>query len=354
MTAPPPLPPTAEGVASPEPDFAPSLRRWLDSRLAGDWAAARLHAFTRGQSNPTFLVEAGPARYVLRKKPPGALQPSAHAIDREFRVLEALSGRGVPVPRPLLYCDDATVIGTPFYLMDHVEGRVFADPRLPGLTPAERHGAYASFIDCLARLHRLAPAGVGLADFGRAGQYYERQISRWSRQYRAAETERIPPMERLLDWLPAHRPSAETTCVVHGDYRFENVIFHPTEPRVVAILDWELATLGDPLSDVAYAALWYRLPPHAFHGLAGADLAGSGIPDEDTLLAGYCEAAGRPEAPAWNFYIAFAFFRLAAILQGVRRRALDGNAAAPDALERGSLASLCAELGWQAASAAPP
>lgn len=333
-----------------EPAFAPTVCQWLSSRLPGDWRRARLQAFTRGQSNPTYLVDAGFKQYVLRKKPTGALPPFAHAIDREFKVLEALARSSVPVPRPRLYCDDESVIGTCFYVMDHVDGRVFADPRLPDLTPAERSTAYESFVQCLARLHKIDPATVGLASFGKIGRYYERQFYRWSRQYRLTETETIPAMERLLAWLPNHLPTLETVAIVHGDYRFENVIFHPREPRVIAVLDWELATLGDPLSDIAYAALWHRLPPHAFGGLGGVDLASTGIPDENSLLAAYGAATQRLPTSDWSFYIAFAFFRLAAILQGVRRRALDGNAAAPDALERGLLASLCAELGWQAAS----
>lgn len=335
--------------APPPPAFLSALCEWLKTRLPGDWDGATLKAFTQGQSNPTYLLQAGAYAYVLRTRPAGVLHASAHAIDREFRVLEALAGSAVPVPAPRLYCDDSGLIGVAFYVMDYVPGRLLADPALPELSPDDRRAAYASFVNTLAELHSIDPASVGLGDFGRPGQYYERQISRWTRQYRAAETETIPAMEHLLAWLPDNLPREETVSLVHGDYRFENLLFHPTAPTVSAVLDWELSTLGDPLADLAYAALWHRLPPHAFRGLAGRAAQCPGVPSEAEFVADYCARVGRAPIANWRFYMAFSFFRLAAILQGVRRRALDGNAAAPDALQRGALAGLCAELGWDAA-----
>jgi aminoglycoside phosphotransferase (APT) family kinase protein len=325
-----------------------ALRAWLSPRLAGDWSALRVTPFTNGQSNPTFLLAAGDTRYVLRKKPPGVLLPSAHAIDREYRVISALGRTGFPVPRPELYCEDAGVIGTPFYVMEHVAGLVTDNPALPAQTPAQRTAIYAAMADVLARLHTTDPDAAGLADFGRRDGYYARQVSRWAEQYRRSATDPMPAMDRLIAWLQAHLPAAERSTIVHGDYRMENLVVDPATGTVRAVLDWELATLGDPHADLAYCCLWFRLPRHAFGGLAGLPLAELGIPDEATFVARYARATGRDGIPGWNFHVAFAFFRLAAILQGILRRALDGNAAAPDAMARGRLAPLCADLGCAA------
>lgn len=332
----------------PLPFDAAALVAWLTPRLPGDWSRLSITQFVGGQSNPTYRLDAGTARYVLRKKPPGQLLPSAHAVDREFRVLAALAGSAVPVPRAHLYCDDATLIGTPFYVMDCVDGRVLKEPRLPGMTSAERTALYDAMNATIAALHSLDPAAIGLADFGRHGNYYARQVTRWTEQYRRSQTDPINAMERLIEWLPRNLPARETVALVHGDFRIENLVIDARVPRILAVLDWELSTLGDPLGDLAYNCLWFRLPPLAFGGLADVPLHDAGIPDERAYLDAYCRRTGRDGIANWSFYVAFAFFRLAAILQGVMRRALDGNASSPDAIARGRLAGLCAELGCAA------
>jgi aminoglycoside phosphotransferase (APT) family kinase protein len=286
---------------------------------------------------------------VLRRKPPGKLLPSAHAVDREYRVMAALAGTDVPVPRMLALCEDDAVIGTAFYVMEYVEGRVLWDPALPGMTPGERAAHYDELNRVLAALHRVDYAAVGLADFGRFGHYIERQVARWSKQYEAATTERIAAMDRLIAWLPQHLPDADETSIVHGDFRLDNVIFHPTEPRVLAVLDWELSTLGHPLSDFAYQVMAWRLTPQQFRGLGGLDLAALGIPSEQDYVAAYCRRTGRAAIPHWEFYLIFNMFRIAAILHGVLARALQGNAASQDAVETGGRARLVADVAWDMA-----
>ncbi len=318
-----------------------ALAHRLAPNLPGDWGRIELSPFVGGQSNPTFRLAAGDALYVLRKKPNGVLLPSAHAIDREFRLLSSLAASGLKLPKVHLYCDDATVIGTPFYVMEHLDGRVFRDPRLPDLGPVDRAAVYDEMNRAIAMLHGVDFVASGLADFGRAENYLQRQIERWTKQYRATETRVLPAMERLIEWLPAHLPAAAATTLVHGDFRLENLIFHPTEPRLLGIVDWELATLGHPLADLAYNCLPYHLPEFAFGGMRDEALA-AGIPDETDYLARYCRRAGRTSVGDWGFYVAFALFRLAAILQGVLKRALDGNAASPDGLARGRLGEVCA------------
>ena len=327
------------------------LAEYLDAALPGFAPPLAVRQFEGGQSNPTFLLEGAAGRLVLRKKPPGALLPSAHLIEREYRVMRALAGSGVPVPAMRLLCEDPSVIGTAFYVMDHVEGRVFRDPGLAGSTPGERTALYDAMNDALARLHGVDWRAAGLADFGKPENYLGRQIDRWSRQYRAAQTVEIPAMARLIDWLPAHRPAAEEVAIAHGDYRLENLIFHPTEPRVLAVLDWELSTLGHPLADLAYNCMTYRFPAQglAFPGLGGLDLAASGIPAEADYVAAYCRRTGRDGIPDWSFFLAFSLFRMAAILQGVYARALQGNAASETAAQMGDMPALLAEIAWQIA-----
>ena len=305
--------------------------------------------FQGGQSNPTFLVTAGSLRCVLRCKPSGALLPSAHAVDREFRVMSALSSTDVPVARMLALCEDPQVLGTAFYLMDYVEGRVLWDPTLPGMTRAERAAHYDELNRVIAALHQVDIAGAGLADFGRHGGYVLRQVARWSKQYSAAGIASIPSMDRLLEWLPTRVPDDDTTTIVHGDYRLDNVIFHPSEPRVLAVLDWELSTLGHPLSDFAYHAMAWRLTPAQFRGLAGCDLAALGIPSERAYLQAYCRRTGRERIADFDFYLVFNLFRIAAILHGVLARATQGNAASEDALATGSKARLVADAAWDMA-----
>lgn len=323
------------------------LWKYLAAHLPGFTQPATLRQFQGGQSNPTFLVTTAAQKFVLRKKPPGALLPSAHLIEREFRILHALASEDVPVPRVRVLCEDPNIIGTPFYVMDHVAGRVIDDVGLPTLAPRERHALYMDFIRVLAALHRVDWRALGLADFGKPHQFIARQIDRWSRQYLASKTDDESTMEELAAWLRAHMPADEETSLVHGDYRLGNVILHPTEPRVVAVLDWELATLGHPLGDLAYACAIYRLPQdlEAYSGLAAMDLETLGIPTETQLLETYSRATGRPGIPDWHFFLAFSVFRLAAISQGVYARALQGNAADRRGQEYGRVAKIGARIG---------
>jgi aminoglycoside phosphotransferase (APT) family kinase protein len=323
-----------------------ALARYLERRIDGFAGRVRVQQFLGGQSNPTYLVSADGQRYVLRRKPPGKLLPSAHAVEREYRVIAALAATGVPVPRAKALCEDPDVIGTPFYVMEYVPGRILSDPALPELSPPERALIYDHMNEVLARLHRVDWQEIGLGDFGRPGNYYARQIHRWTSQYRASETEKIEAMERLMEWLPAHIPEDDRTTLVHGDFRIGNAVVHPSEPRLVAVLDWELSTLGHPFADLAYNCLPYRLSPIEFDGILGEDIAQLGIPSEQAYLAAYCSRTGRDRIPHWDFYIAFAMFRLAAIAQGIMGRALAGTANAPNARERGARARPLAETGW--------
>jgi aminoglycoside phosphotransferase (APT) family kinase protein len=286
--------------------------------------------FQGGASNPTFLLTTqtpgGAKRYVLRKKPPGQLLASAHQVDREFRVMKALGQTDVPVPRMRTLCEDPEIIGTSFYVMDFLEGRIFRDATLPGLAPAERAAIYDELNATLAKLHQVDYAAVGLADYGRPGGYFERQIGRWTKQYRGAETEAIPAMERLIAELPARLPADDTVTIAHGDYRLENVMFHPREPRLIAVLDWELSTLGHPLADLAYNAFLWRSDSAGWGSLQGVDFATSGIPTERQYVEAYRRRTGRGEIADWPFYVAFGVFRLASISQGVYGRILAGNA----------------------------
>ena len=323
-----------------------ALQRYLGEHLEGFRGPLAIRQFEGGQSNPTYLLDAGSGSYVLRKKPSGQLLPSAHAVDREYRVMRALRDTPVPVPPALLYCADERVVGTPFFVMGCVAGRVFRQPHLPGVSAAARRAMYDDMADVLAQLHGVDVAAIGLADYGKPGNYYARQVGRWGQQFIAAKTDDIPAMDRLMAWLPAHIPPGDDTAIVHGDYRVENLIFHPTEPRIVAIVDWELSTLGHPLADLAYNCLTYHLPPEALGRVETVDADQSGLPDEGAYVAAYCRRAGRSGVPHWNFYLAFSMFRLASILQGVYARGLQGNAASSYALERGAAARLIADKAW--------
>ncbi|HTY65598.1 MAG TPA: phosphotransferase [Alphaproteobacteria bacterium] len=327
------------------------LATYLREHLPGCQGALTVRQFQGGQSNPTFLIEAGGRRWVLRKKPPGKLLPSAHMVEREYRVIRALADSSVPVPGARLLCEDAGVIGTPFYVMDHVEGRVFTDPTLPGLTPAARSGIYAAMAETLARLHAVDWRAAGLADYGRPENYVARQIARWSKQYEASKTGEIPAMDRLTEWLPRHIPAREETTLAHGDYRLGNLIFHPSEPRVVAVLDWELSTLGHPLADLGYNCMLYHLPADlpTVRGFGDTDLAALGIPDERQYVAIYARHTGRDPAGDWPFFLAFSLFRYAAIVQGVYARALQGNASSASGEQLGRAAPILAEIGWRIA-----
>ncbi|RJF69764.1 phosphotransferase [Rhodopseudomonas palustris] len=310
-----------------------ALLRYLDSHLAGFEGPCRVQQFQGGQSNPTFHLAAASGNYVLRKRPGGTLVQSAHAVDREYRIMAALGGTGVPVPKALLYCADAAVIGTDFFVMAHLPGRIITDPLIKGVAVAERDAIYRDLARTLARLHAVDPARVGLGDYGRVGDYIPRQLARWSRQYAETNLPQVPEMDEFLGWLRERVPAIrDETTIAHGDYRLGNVIIHPTEPRVIGILDWELSTLGHPLADLAYCCLPWYLPPD-LNGLADEDAAT--IPSQAQFVADYCEQAGRDAIPDFTFFVVFSLYRWAAIVAGVYRRALDGNASDPRAIGSG-------------------
>ncbi|HXJ83759.1 MAG TPA: phosphotransferase [Candidatus Methylomirabilis sp.] len=340
-----PIAGTMEVLESHRFDVA-ALERYMREHVATFVGPLVVRQFVGGQSNPTYHVRAGHAEYVVRRKPPGKLLPSAHAVDREYRAISALCGTGVPVPKSYALCEDPAVIGTPFYIMEYVRGRVLVDPRLPGLPSTERAQIYDAMNDVLARLHLVDWKAIGLAEFGRPGNYVARQIHRWTTQYRASETETIPSMERLIAWLPEHIPADDTTTISHGDYRLGNMIIHPTEPRVVAVLDWELSTLGHPLADLAYNCMPYHLSADSMEGFEGGDLAALGIPSEAAYLAAYCRRTGRPGIEDWDFYVGFAMFRLAAIAQGIMGRVIAGTANDANARQRGERARPLADAAW--------
>ena len=323
-----------------------ALESYMKGHVADFSGPLTVRQFQGGQSNPTYYLQTPQREYVLRRKPPGKLLPSAHAVDREYRVITALGQTDVPVPRTYALCEDPEVVGTPFFIMECVNGRVITDARLPGLTPADRAAMYDAMNDVLARLHNVNWKAVGLADFGKPGNYFARQFHRWTSQYRASETETIASMDRLIGWLPGHIPADDTTTIVHGDYRLGNMIVHPTEPRVLAVLDWELCTLGHPLADLAYNCMPYHPSADVMEGFEGANLAPLGIPSEKTYLAAYCRRTGRPGIEDWDFYVAFSMFRLAAIAQGIMGRVLEGTANDPNARLRGERARPLADAAW--------
>ncbi len=328
------------------------LAPWLRAHVAGADGKVTAEKFSGGQSNPTYLLSVdGAPRFVLRRKPDGVLLPSAHAVEREYRVTDALKDSAVPVARPHALCEDAAVVGTPFFVMDYVPGRNFWDARLPGLMPAERGAIYDEMNRVLAALHAVDPVAVGLADYGRPGNYFARQVARWTKQYRATQTQRIEAMERLIDWLPAHDPGLEASRIVHGDYRNDNMIFAADAPRIVAVLDWELSTLGHPLADLAQHLMAWRVPGEGYRGLSDADLPALGIPSEADYVRIYGERSGvgAIDPAHWRYALVFALFRNAGIRQGVYRRALDGNASSEAAFIHGARAGEIAGLAWRIA-----
>ena len=323
-----------------------SLKRYLHQTLNQPVDELKIQQFDAGQSNPTFLVEFDESSYVLRKKPPGRLLPKAHMVEREYRIMSALKTSDVPVPDMILLCEDDNVIGTPFFLMEFVKGRVFWDARFPKQSPEERRALFDAMNQTLANLHRVNPTDVGLGDYGRPGNYFERQISIWSRQYKASETETIEAMNALIDWLPKHIPDDQSVSVVHGDYRLDNMIFHPTEPRVIALLDWELSTIGHPLADLAYTCMSFMMDTPYHPSIQSATTPDSGHPTMQEYIQQYCLRTGRDGIPNWNFYMAFSIFRSAAIVQGVYKRGLQGNASSSKALELGYLVRKASEAAW--------
>ena len=329
-----------------------AVGRWLSAHMPGFEGPVRAEKFETGQSNPTFRLVAPSGRYVLRRKPPGQLLKSAHAVDREFRVQRALAGTDVPVPRMHVLCEDEAVIGSAFYVMEEVQGRNFDDPRLPGLAPGERGALVGEMARVLAAIHSVDVEAAGLGDYGPAGSYYRRQIDRWTGQYRASETEPVPAMDELIAWLDANAPADDgRRTLVHGDYRIDNMLFAPDGPACVAVLDWELSTLGHPFADLAAVIMQWRRPPGPEgRGLAGVDRAALGIPSDEAFVGDYCARTGLSGIEGFGFYLAFAFFRMGAILQGVKRRALDGNASNPErALQVGAYVPEFAAQGLEAA-----
>ena len=334
-----------------------ALESYLKGRLPDFKGPLSVELFKGGQSNPTYRLITPDRSYVMRAKPgPVAkLLPSAHAIEREFKVLSALGPTDVPVPEVYCLCEDEDVIGRAFYVMECMDGRVLWDQGLPGFDNGTRSAIYDEMNRVISALHNVDHAAVGLADFGRPGNYFARQISRWSKQYQISETEKIAEMDRMIEWLPANIPPGEDTSIVHGDYRLDNLMFHKTEPRVIAVLDWELSTLGHPLADFSYHCMSWHIPPGTFRGINGLDLAALGIPDEQAYVRMYCERTGRDPRQLlqhWDFYLAYNMFRLAAILQGIVKRALDGTASNAEAASNAERVRPLASMGWQFAQRA--
>ena len=339
-----------------------ALAGWLSRHLEGFAGPLSVEMFKGGQSNPTYKLATPQRNYVMRAKPgPVAkLLPSAHAIEREFAVMSGLAGTQVPVPRMYCLCEDESVIGRAFYVMEYMDGRVLWDQALPGMTTTQRGEIYEEMNRVIAALHTVKFAERGLAGYGKPGNYLERQIGRWSRQYQASVTQPIPEMDKLIEWLPGHIPPAarddSLVSIVHGDYRLDNLMFHATEPRVIAVLDWELSTLGHPLADFSYHCMSWNIPHGSFRGIGGLDLQALGIPAQDEYIRRYCERTGLTDVATlkadWNFYMAYNMFRIAAILQGIARRVVDGTAASADAISAGTRARPMAELAWQFAQRA--
>lgn len=329
-----------------------ALGRWIRAGIAGAPRLDAVEKFVGGQSNPTYAVRTDRGSYVLRRKPFGPLLPSAHAIEREYGLIAALHPTGFPVPKPVALCEDNTVIGASFYLMELIEGRTFWDGTLPDLSKEERRFCYEDLIDTIGALHMIDHAAVGLADYGRPGNYMGRQVDRWTKQYRASQTEEIREVEHLIEWLPETLPQQSGAAIIHGDYRVDNLVYAAGAPRVRAVLDWELWTVGDPLADFAYLAMCWVMPRDGRAGLAGVDLAEAGIPTLEDILARYCRATGRTSLPDLHWYFAYNLFRAVGIVQGIKKRMIDGNASSPQAAEMVSRLVPLAREAWKQAQIA--
>jgi aminoglycoside phosphotransferase (APT) family kinase protein len=352
MTSPssPPHPEGTTAVRAAHRFDVDALHRYLTGKLEGLGPTLDVRQFEGGQSNPTFVLTSGDKRWVLRKKPPGKLLPSAHQIEREHAIFAALARTNVPVPKVYLLCEDPSVIGTPFFVMEHVVGRVFRNPGMAGSTREERTAVYRAMADTLARIHGVPFREVGLGELGKPEGYIARQISRWTKQYEASRTDDLPAMPALSEWLTQRLPEKEEVALVHGDFRLENLVIHPTEPRVIAVLDWELATLGHPLADLGYNCMAYHIPAGSEgRNLVDVNLEEAGIPTEEEFVAEYCRAAGRDVPANLRYFTVFALFRSAAILQGVYKRGLDGNASSETALKLGAVVSVVAGRAWELA-----
>ncbi len=323
-----------------------ALASYMAANVEGFRGELTVRQFEGGQSNPTFQLEAGGTRYVLRKQPPGELLPSAHQVDREYRVMAALASSAVPVPRMYCLCEDSSVIGTKFYIMEMIDGRLYTENQLPDCSPADRRAMFLDLARVMAELHKVDPIACGLETFGKPGNYYSRQIDRWTKQYLASKTEQIDAMDALIEWLPANLPEESGSMIVHGDYRMGNVLWHPDEPRIVAVLDWELSTRGDGLADLGYLCQDYHGEGYDDPGLVGVDLAALNIPTEEEFVAHYCKHAGLPGIKNWTFYLAYNMFRSAGIIQGVYKRGLDGNASSAKALQFEHMARQRSERAW--------
>ena len=335
---------------------ADRLTAWMDAHVAGFRGPLTYAKFAGGQSNPTYRISAASGDYVLRRKPFGAVLASAHAVDREFALISALHPTGFPVPRAFALCRDEDVLGAIFYVMEMVEGRTLWNGALPEMAPAERRATYEAMIDTLAALHRIDPVAVGLGDYGKPGNYFERQVGRWTKQYRASETDRIEEVDRLIDWLPRTLPEQQGVAIVHGDYRIDNLIYAPSQPKVVAkvlaVLDWELSTLGDPLADFSYLLMNWVSAAEGRAGIEGLDLPALGIPTQAEAVARYCAATGRATLPDLDWYFAYNFFRLTGIVQGIRKRFLDGTASSAEAESMAARVVPLAKSAWHFAERA--
>ena len=331
---------------------AAAVGAWMKGHMPDIDGLATLSKFKGGQSNPTYRVDAGGKSYVLRRQPFGKLLPSAHAVDREYRLIAGLHPTGFPVPAPFGLCEDPEVIGSMFYIMELVEGRSLWDGALPGMTPPERRAHYDAMVDTLAALHNTDHVAAGLGEYGRPGNYFERQVARWTKQYRASETEHMPAMEALIEWLPATLPEQTRTSIVHGDYRIDNMIFAADAPKVIAVLDWELSTLGDPLADIAYFLMNWVTEPEGRSGVMGLDGPASGIPTVEEVVARYCAATGRDGLPNLNWYFSYSLFRLAGIVQGIKKRIVDGTASSAQAAKTAERVGPLATAAWDFAKRA--
>jgi aminoglycoside phosphotransferase (APT) family kinase protein len=322
------------------------LARWMRGAIAGFSGLVSVEKFSDGQSNPTYRVDTENGRYVLRRKPFGKLLPSAHAVEREYRLTSALHPTGFPVPEPVALCEDETVIGAVFYIMQMVEGRTFWDGTLPQVPLADRRAYYEAMIDTMAALHSIEHQAIGLGDFGRPGNYVQRQVERWTKQYRASQTDDLTDVERLIDWLPRTLPEQTRTSIIHGDYRIDNLIYAYDQPQVCAVIDWELTTIGDPLADFAYLAMCWAIPRDGRAGLEGVNFEETGLPDLDKAIARYCLGTGRERLPELHWYFAYNLFRAASIVQGIKKRMADGNASSSRAQALAETVTPLAKAAW--------